>query len=383
MFNSNHLLASLHLLAVRVAILLLMATAVAAKGGGRGGSSSSGSRGSGSGSSGSSYNSGGHYYGSSGGGNRACDKTCGIVLAVVFSSIAAITVCLCFVPCFLKRKQWERSCDDAERSVLEDATKTQYGSSKPVVHYSTCSFSASYNDSTYENGSKTLHSTGTLNFATWASSPTIQVKSINGNGRDTDGTYTIARGAVSIWSGKACWIEQTSGSSTQSLVTGKFFTTPGNPRPMFAGSFKCNNGAKGSFSQFNLDINNNAPSMGSAQPPRAHMDVNLVSTAAASVIPTHQPPDVEGGVEAVYGGMPVAMAQPIGYSTTTNTATTISTNFHIPSIFAPATSSYQPAYNPPAAAPSYQPSTAAYQPSYTPSAPSPSDNIPSIFRPPA
>ena len=74
--------------------------------------------------------------------------------------------------------------------------------------------------------------------------------SINGNGKDADGKFTITEGQVNIVTGRTYWVEKSENKSSSSrlVVNRGRFRRPNFDS--FKGSWKANNGASGVYIRF-------------------------------------------------------------------------------------------------------------------------------------
>jgi hypothetical protein len=357
---------------------------VLAKGGGHAASSAGGTGGS-SGGSTASY---GHGYRGTGGGG--CNRTCSILLSSILGTFAASFLCCCFGGCFfhLKRKKaFQELVDRADRELMQDAmSSTKDSTHRPAIHCTEAGFSGSYTDSTYSDGTHPLKCMGHFVFkeipTKKTDTATIQnaasnCRTITGKGVDQDGPLKITEGKVSIWTGKAYFVEK---SRRKALVTGTFNWDPTTYSLTFSGEFICNNKASGVYT--NLVI----------EPFAEGKDVNLVSNAVSLAVtgsPRYShPPD---NPPSAYAANPVSVARSAAGYTAVTADTSVTSG--VPSIFSPAQTDANyaspPAYLsvPAPAAPSkqvYDGEPPAYLSTPAPEQPSNKDysGVPSIFRPP-
>ncbi|CAB9522781.1 unknown protein [Seminavis robusta] len=234
-----------------LALIALRNSMVSAKGGGYSG-------GGGSTSSGGYYGGGYGSYGSSSDG----DSTSGLVIGIsVAVAVGAFFVCSTLSSTAQNQKAWNAAFLEAQKDVMEPVTDvTRSSTNYHLKSFTEGTFVASYNDSSYQNGNTEVSSNGTLKFKRGdsASPPaggtsiSAKTRSIVGNGTDRDGDFVISNGKVSLDTGKAYWVEKAKGSNIKSLVTGKFSWSQSSKCIIFAGSFRCTNGAKGKFSEFKV-----------------------------------------------------------------------------------------------------------------------------------
>ena len=201
-----------------------------------------------------------------GGSGESVDSTVPIVvIAAVYATVICGSCCCIFCTFGMKFWAFESKTSKAENDIINESapfsTPWEYnGNITGLLRQSHGNFRASYYDSSYNEGRALQNSNGKISFdfslqREDSSGAALSWRPLSGSGFDSDGSFQIKRGKVSIHTGKACWVE--SGWNGRTLVTGQFIPGPEGVTSnvlSFQGKWNASNGASGKFETFDLTM---------------------------------------------------------------------------------------------------------------------------------